>query len=357
MTTVLLDLRPVRGALHGIARYALELAGRLPRLRPEWRFVGLTGPAGLPDDLGPLTPRLPLVRSAADFLSPLEQPALLASLAAARPHLFHATSFSLPALWPGRLVATLHDANHLALPGLYGPKQWLYYRAVVAPRARAASALITISEFSRDELAKHLRLSPYRFQVIPQGVSETFRPATAEEQAAARRRYGLPARFLLAVGNEKPHKNLALLAHLAPRLPLPIVLLAGKGAAARFGFPSSTLELPPVPESDLAPVYSAATALLFPSRYEGFGLPVLEAMACGCPVIASRASALPEVVGDAGLLVAPTDPHDWLSAVQRLVQESATRQSLGALGLERAARFRWDDCARRTLAVYERALG
>ncbi|MBM4379508.1 MAG: glycosyltransferase family 1 protein, partial [Deltaproteobacteria bacterium] len=111
----------VEGQLHGIARYALELARRLPRLAPAWQFAGLAGPRGLPGDLGPLTPDLPLHRCRAGFLSLAEQPALLESLARLRPALFHATSFSLPAAWPGPLVATLHDANHLALKEEYGP--------------------------------------------------------------------------------------------------------------------------------------------------------------------------------------------------------------------------------------------
>src|SRR3954468_14318168 len=105
----------VRGRLHGISRYALELARRLPALAPDWEFVGLTGPDGLPDTLGPLRPTLPCVHCHADFLSVFEQPALAASLLREKPDLFHATSFSIPALWPGRLVSTLHDANHLAL--------------------------------------------------------------------------------------------------------------------------------------------------------------------------------------------------------------------------------------------------
>src|SRR5438128_770674 len=137
---ILIDLRMVRGRMHGIARYALELAKRVPSLAPDWRFFGLTDPCGLPDDLGPLRPEIPLVRCAAPYLSLFEQPALLAALAGY--DLFHATSFSVPRFWPGRLVATLHDANHLALPENYGLSQAAYYRWIVRPRAKSASALL-----------------------------------------------------------------------------------------------------------------------------------------------------------------------------------------------------------------------
>src|SRR5256885_5211176 len=155
------------GQMHGIARYALELARRLPALEPSWKFVALTGPGSADVDLA-------IELCSAEFLSPFEQPLLAAAVFRSRCDLFHATSFSLPLLWPGKLVATLHDANHLALANEYGRKQAAYYRVVVRPRARFASALITVSEFSRSELSRWLDLSPYRFQVIGQGVSERF---------------------------------------------------------------------------------------------------------------------------------------------------------------------------------------
>ena len=346
----------VRGALHGIARYALELACRLPALAPDLRFSGLTGPEGLPAGLGALTPRLPLHRCPVGFLSPLEQPALAASLARLGPELFHATSFSLPALWPGRLVATLHDANHLVLAEEYGASRRVYYRLVVGPRAKTARALITVSDFSRDELARELGLSPYRLQVIPNGVDARYQPQPASELKDVRERLRLPARFLLAVGNTKPFKNLGLLADVAQELPEPLVLLAGARAVFELGFPEGTRELADVPEDDMPRLYAAATALLLPSRYEGFGLPALEAMACGTPVVAARATSLPEVVGEAALLLPPNDASAWKDAAQRLVRDDALRRDLSARGRERAALFSWDDCARRTLATYRRAL-
>ena len=354
---VVLDLRMVEGRVHGIARYALELARALPRLAPGWRFTGLTGPQGLPADLGPLRPDLPLVACRAAFLSLGEQPALTASLARLAPSLFHATSFSLPLLWPGRLVATLHDANHLALPEFYGPRQKLYYRVVVGPRARLASALVTVSEFSRRELARHLGLSAYRFQVIPQGVDPRFTLQPATERARVRQRLGLPPRYLLSVGNPKPFKNLALLSRIVARLPEPLVVLAGESDPKALGLPPEVLCLSHVAEDDLPGLYAGASALLFPSRYEGFGLPALEAMACGTPVIAADGSALHEVVGRAGLLVDPEDAEGWLAAAGRVVRDEALARELVEFGRVRAARFSWDDCARQTLQVYRRVLG
>nr|WP_164017085.1 glycosyltransferase family 1 protein [Pyxidicoccus trucidator] len=347
----------VRGRLHGIARYALELARRMPALAPDLRFTALVAPEGLPAGLGALTPSMPQHRSLAGFLSPFEQPALAADLARVKPDAFHATSFSLPLFWSGRLVATLHDANHLALADQYSPAQALYYRVVVGPRAKRASALITVSDFSRDELAKYLQLSPYRLQVIHNGVDPRFQPATPSEAKAFRERHALPARYVAAVGNAKRFKNLELLKHFAAELPVPVVLLAGKGAVAHeLGLHENVLDLEELSEEDMPLFYGAAAALLLPSKYEGFGLPALEAMAAGCPVLVADATALPEVVGAAALRLPPDDAAMWRETTLRVLRDEVLRSELMELGRERAARFTWDDCARRTLAVYRRVL-
>ncbi len=357
MVKVVIDLRMVRGPLHGIARYALELVRRLPPLEPGWQFVGLTDPEGLPDDLGELSPRVPLITSSAPFLSALEQPALAATLVGQRPDLFHATSFSLPALWRGPLVATLHDANHLALAESASALRTAYYRMVVAPRARRAEALITVSEFSRGELSHHLGLSPERLQVIANGVDTSFRAPVPSELEDFRARRGLPPRYFAAIGSLKAHKNLIRLKPIAASLPAPLVLLAGRGAKRALGFDDSVIELSPLPDADLARFYGGALAVLVPSLYEGFGLPALEAMACGAPVIAADAGAHPEVVGQAGLLVPALDGAAWKEACQRLFRDDELRRALSSAGVARAARFSWDDCAQKTLQVYRRALG
>lgn len=357
MPSVLLDLRMVRGQLHGIARYALELARRLPALAPDLEFSALVPAKGLPDDLGDLTPRIPLHRSRAGYLSPTEQPLLAYELTKLKPDLFHATSFSLPLFWPGRLVATLHDANHLALADQYTPVQAIYYKAVVGPRARFASALITVSDFSREELGKYLKMSPYRFQVIHNGVDPRFEPPTASEARAFRERHELPERYVAVVGNAKPFKNLAMLGKFAADLPVPLVLLAGKGAVAHeLGLHENVLDLEQLSEAEMPLFYGAAAALLLPSKYEGFGLPALEAMASGCPVLAADTTAIPEVVGNAAMRLPPDDWAAWREATLRILRDDNLRRELTELGRERTGRFTWDACALRTLGVYRRAI-
>jgi glycosyltransferase involved in cell wall biosynthesis len=350
---ILIDLRMVSGRLHGIARYALELARVLPSLAPDLTFEGLGPPAGLPA-LGPLAPSFTVHRAGAGFLSPLEQPSLAAVLGKLRPSLFHATSFSVPLLWRGPLVATLHDAAHLVRGEEFGWLTALYYRVVVRPAVRRARALLTVSEFARGELASRLGVPESRWAVVPPGVDTRFRPPSAEQRLDVRARLGLPARYLLAVGNPKPHKNLALLARIAARLPVPLVLLAGDGAGRVF--PRPTRVLSEVDEAHLPALYGGAEALLLPSRHEGFGLPALEAMATGTPVIAANAGALPEVTGGAAELLDPDDPEAWLAAAQALVRTPLLRAQWASAGRERARAFTWERCARHTLAVYRSAL-
>lgn len=356
MVKVLIDLRMVRGHLHGIARYALELARRLPTLEPGWQFSGLIAPDGLPDDLGPLAPRIPLIKATSEFLAPLEQATLTTDLLRARPDLFHATSFSVPSLWPGKLVATLHDANHLALPESSSLSRTAYYRLVVTPRSRRAEALITVSEFSRRELSTHLGIPPERLQVIGNGVDPSFHVPAQGDIDDFRARRGLPPRYFAAIGNTKAFKNLQVLLPIADGLPVPLVLLAGRGARRTVGFSEKVIELSPLTDDELVRFYAGATAVLSPSRYEGFGLPVLEAMACGAPVIASSAGAHVELVGGAGVLVAPENPLAWREACLRLFRDESLRRDLSLAGRDRAARFSWDDCAQQTLQVYRRAL-
>ncbi|MBS1150798.1 MAG: glycosyl transferase family 1, partial [Myxococcaceae bacterium] len=215
---------------------------------------------------------------------------------------------------------------------------------------------ITVSDFSREQISRHLKISPYRLQVIPNGVDAVFHPALPAELLDFKSRRGLPAQYFAAIGSLKPHKNLKLLGPIAQALPAKLVLLAGRGARRALNFPESVLELSALSDPELALFYAGSVAVLVPSRYEGFGLPALEAMACGAPVIASDAGAHREILGQAGLLIDADDPDAWKAAAQRVFRDDALRAQLKERGAERSSRYTWDDCAQQTIEVYRRAL-
>lgn len=260
----------------------------------------------------------------------------------------------------GAQIVTIHDASVFAVPEAYTRSFRSWYTFLQPLLARRARALVTDSEFSREELIRHLGASPERLHVAPLGADHVLR--TPPERGILYRHglAGMP--FVLGVGNRSPHKGWASLAAAVERLPpdaCRVVLAGGEVPAVFRGTgPGSrrTLEIGRVTDGELRALYEAATCLVFPSRYEGFGLPALEAMACSCPVIASRRAALPEVCGDAARYIEPDDPASIAAAIAELLAEPAARGDLAAKGRARAATFTWEGTARLVLATLESVL-
>jgi glycosyltransferase involved in cell wall biosynthesis len=261
-------------------------------------------------------------------------------------------------------VVTVHDLGYLYFAQAHTPRQRLELHLSTAWSARVATRVIAISAATRDDLLRHYRVPPERVRVVHHGVEARFRP-TPDPVALAR--YGLPARYFLYLGTLQPRKNLERLLEAYAHLPgeAPALVLAGArgwyyesiaAAIAALGLEECVYLPGYVADADVPALLTAATALVYPSLYEGFGLPALEAMACGTAVIAARTSSLPEVVGEAGLLVDPLSVEEIAAAMQRLLQDEALRAELGRQGQERAALFTWERCARETLAVLEEAL-
>jgi glycosyltransferase involved in cell wall biosynthesis len=262
-------------------------------------------------------------------------------------------------------VVVIHDAAFLSP----NASQTLAFRTLYTQLAtrlvQTARGIVTVSEFSRGELIERLGARPEQVRVVPNGVSPHFRPQPAD---GVRRAHGLPPDYVLYVGSLEPRKNLRVLLQalrlLAERRRLEghrLVLVGCRGAnfqddglataIAQAGERVQVLGY--VPDHDLPALYAGATAFVYPSLYEGFGLPPLEAMACGAPVIASAAAAIPEVVGDAGLLFPPHDAEALADALARLIADASLRGELSRRGLARAAHFSWDQAAQRTLAFME----
>ncbi len=277
-------------------------------------------------------------------------------------------------LWsPVPVVATVHDLAALDLPGKYAGFSQRYSAQVVPWLIGHTRHLIAVSETTRDGVLSRLHLDPSRIQVIPNGVdAERFAKPEQARIAATKARLKLTRDYLLFPGRiEHPGKNhvgaIAALAKALPRLAEPIDLVcAGKpwqgaevvqAAIAAHGLGDRVHLTGFISDDDLVDLYHGARALLFPSRVEGFGLPLVEAMAAGIPIITSNASCLPEIAGDAALLAGPDD-HDGLAdALVRILSDPALAADLVAKGRQRVARYQWSTAARDTLAVIEAAAG
>ncbi|MFN7135227.1 MAG: glycosyltransferase family 4 protein, partial [Myxococcales bacterium] len=279
-----------------------------------------------------------------------------------RVDLFHATLFVAPALYHRPYVLTLHDVNYLALPQLYGRHREVYFRTAVRLFATRARAVLTVSEFSRREIEQRLHVPAERIDVVYNGVDARFSPAPAAQVEALRERRGLPAEYLLYVGSFVPHKNVPLLLAAYARLSgAPPLVLCGrhpetvKPHVERLGLARRVVLLDGAGDDELPALYSGATAFVFPSRYEGFGLPPLEAMACGTPTLVSNAGSLPEVTGGAARLFDPDDDVTLARQLEQVLGSPSLRAELALAGRVRAAQFSWQNAVARHAALYRRA--
>jgi glycosyltransferase involved in cell wall biosynthesis len=285
--------------------------------------------------------------------------------------LLHSPHHTAPVAYcPCPRVLTVHDVTFFILPQRYPLTRRLYFQVLTMLAARRAKAVLVPSRSVAEEARPFLGIAVQRIEVTPEGVDPAFAPVDAKAAAAvAQGRYGLPPGYLLSLGTREPGKNReAILWAMRYLLDLgldPYLAIAGQEAwggdadslaADKLGLRERVYFTGYVPDDDLPALYSAASAFVFPSLHEGFGLPVLEAMACGTPVVTSNISSLPEVAADAALLVDPQDAHALADAVSRIWSDPAEAQRLRDAGLARAAKFTWHACAEATLAVYRRLL-
>jgi glycosyltransferase involved in cell wall biosynthesis len=286
-----------------------------------------------------------------------------------RVDIFHSPDFVLPPVARAVKVLTIHDLSFLRVPECADPRLRWYLGQVVPRSVGRADFLLADSESTRRDLVELLGVPPERVQVIYGGVDAMFAPVEdAEALRRAREKYARGRPFILAVGTLEPRKNYPTLirafarARQAARLPHALVIVGRKGwvyepifaAVDDLGLHDEVIFPGFVPDEELPALYNAADVLVTPSFYEGFGLPALEAMACGTPVIVSDVSSLPEVVGEAGVRIDPRDEAGLAEAIVRVVGDSALRAGLREAGLRRAREFTWDRAARELLGVYAR---
>jgi glycosyltransferase involved in cell wall biosynthesis len=368
-------VRPVRigidtRKLHdfGIGTYIRNLLRQLARIDRETAYVVLCRPGDCATIAG-LGENFRAVVEPARNYSITEQVRVPLALRREGVTLFHAPHYVLPRLVSCRSVVTIHDCIHLMFPQ-YLPNRLAptYARLAIGTAARHATRILTVSESSKRDLLRFVDVPPEKIQVIPNAFDERFaRSPDPADMARVRERYQLHGEFALYAGNVKPHKNLERLIEafaIVRRRGLDHVGLVLIGddisryaslrrAVHRHQLHRHVRFLGYLPEDTLTVMYRLASAFVFPSLYEGFGLPPLEAMASGTPVVTSNVSALPEVAGDAAMLVDPYDPSSIADGLVRVLGDPGLRRELTARGLARADQFSWEASIRRVHDIYE----
>lgn len=359
------DGRALASPAAGMRRYTCELFGALARIDPALAIVAIGAPAGtrIPKGVERIDPASSLPTNLGWMLTGLP-----ATARRARLDVFHAPAYTIP-IGVRPVVVTIHDVSYARHPEWYPYKRDPLRRAFYRRSAIAADRIVTDSLFSKAEIVAAYGVPPSSIDVVPLAASGTFTPGPPLPLPA-----GWPRRFVLHVGDLHARRNLELVARalLAVRgrsrsLDDVSLVLAGvdrgAGAAlepliARAGGAAPLVTFAgPIDELSLLALYRSAAALVYPSRYEGFGLPLLEAMSCGVPVVAAGTSSIPEVTGEAAVLLDPDDEAGWADAIERIFGDATHASALRAAGLARASRFSWDRTAGETAAVYRKLLG
>ena len=291
-------------------------------------------------------------------------------LAARGISLLHVPHYNVPILYKGRLIVTIHDIIPILFPKFLSSKRARWYAQFMLQTAvKKAALIIAVSENTKKDLIRHLNVPGEKIRVIYQGVGPEFKKIRDTAQLIeCKRRYNLPDKFILFLGNIRPHKNVHSLVKAflelksARKIPHKLVL-AGKRylkfseIRELFTLIEKNKEeiicLGEIKEEDLALIYNLSDLFVFPSLYEGFGFPPLEAMACGVPVIAMRSSSLPEVIGDGGMLIDPDEPDALMNAIEKVSGDERLKEELGKRGIDRSSRFSWDRTVKETLSAYE----
>lgn len=373
MSAFVFDTRTAITHFPGIGRY---VAGLLPalstQLAQDERLVLLctsTAQAAQFDALRASNAAVSVHYVQADAFSPAQQwqvRRLVGSLAAPNEALVYHSPYYLMPYWLGvPKVLTVHDLIPIVLPETVSLRARLFFRLTHRLALRSADRIIAVSEATRSDLINVLGVEEARITVIPHSVESRFHPQPQTEIERVRTTHDLPAQFVLYLGINKPHKNLVGLIQAYAMLPenAPLLVIAGawdtrypeaRELATRLALTDRVRFLGPVNDADLPGLYSAATVFVFPSRYEGFGFPVLEAMACGTPVACSNVSSLPEVGGDAVSYFDPLLPSTIAAQLIRLLESDSLRQKSATEGVARSLQFTWEQAAAATIALYRR---
>jgi glycosyltransferase involved in cell wall biosynthesis len=372
-----IDGIPLHEALTGVGHYTIELSRALAREAPSEQFELLSQHPYLPsiksnDDLNATPPNLHIVQTVRNRLNRYWW--LIGLPQYIRQHgvsLFHGTNYDIP-LWNFcPTVLTIHDLSLLLYSQTHEAQSVRRGRRRLPLMARTATMIVTPSESVRREVCEHLGIAPQKVVSVVEAARRVFRPVPEVETIETRKRLGIEDDFLLFVGTLEPRKNLVTLVRAFAALPrsentkLPQLVIVGrKGwlnddlfATVKASGVEGRINLTGyLSDEELCALYSSCRVFIYPSLYEGFGLPPLEAMACGAPVVTSRIASIAEVTGEAARLFAPEDVEALTRELHALLNNEDERRHLAALGLKRAAEFSWERTARETREVYDEAL-
>ncbi|MCS6846747.1 MAG: glycosyltransferase family 1 protein [Anaerolineae bacterium] len=364
----------------GVHRYAQYLLREIPNAAahyPEAHFTALISPTAAPKDLSISNFQFSILTASRSTEHPFsrilveqtETPRVLGELKA---DLYHGLGFVAPLRTPCPTVVTVFDLSFITQPQAHRPLNRVYLSLFTRWSCRRAARVIAISEWTKRDVVQHFGVAPEKIVAIPLGVDhDHFKPQPPEAIAAFKAQHGIGDHAIFYLGSLEPRKNLPRLIEAFSVLDsqssiINLQLFVGGSPAWKYDEVFARIRQPGledrvrligrVSDEDLPKWYSACAVMAYPSLYEGFGLPPLEAMACGAPVVASNVTSLPEVVGDAGITVDPTDVRALAAALHRVLGDDALRAELRAKSLARAAQFTWQRTAERTVEVYRKVV-
>jgi glycosyltransferase involved in cell wall biosynthesis len=356
----------LRGPKSGVGYYTESMLAAIMQLEPQHNYV-LFSNREMESDWKPLASESVHIGRGFPVRAVWMQAQLPGTLRRVKPDLCHFTNYLAPLSVPCPYVVTMYDMSVFLTPRMHSFKKMVLDRTLIPHVARRAGAILTISQSARRDILKCLRVPREKVRVVMGAASPRFQPVSAiAQREEARARAGLTDPYILYVGTIEPRKNLPRLVQAFAQLkregiPHKLAIVGQQGwqveplhrEIARLGIAGDVVFSGYVPADDLPALYSAADAMAFPSLYEGFGLPVIEAMACGAPVVTSNSSSLTEVAGDAAMLIDPLSVESIAGGLRRVLCEPGVRDELARRGPERASYFTWEKTARATISVYE----
>ncbi|HLF87644.1 MAG TPA: glycosyltransferase family 1 protein [Anaerolineales bacterium] len=362
-----LDARTATDHFPGIGRYVSNLArAMVDQLAGDEQLIVLRDPAQtsrwtLP---APLSGKVIIIEASVSPFGFSQQWIIPRMLRASGLDVYHSPYYLMP-YFPGRpTVVTIYDLIPQLFPRVVSARARILFQWTTRLALRSADQVVTISEASRQDLLAAYRLNPARVTAIPLAPDPVMCPQSEEEKRRVREKFGLPERFVLYLGINKPHKNLVRLVEAWKMVATDALLvIAGawdarypqvKERVAALGLGARVRFLGPVSNVDQPALYAAATVFVFPSMYEGFGLPVVEAMACGTAVTCANTSSLQEATGEAAMLFNPTRTEEITASLMRILDDARLRETLREQGIEQARRFTCERVARKTLAIYRK---